>query len=135
MLGDNRAVQQLRQKPFIFFLFNIFIGVYLLYNIVLVSTLKQSATATCIHISPYTLPLAPPSHALQPTFLGGHKAPSCSPCAMQLLPTSYLFYVWQCIYVHATVSLVPAYHSPSPYPQVHSLVGLHLYSHLAPSFF
>ena len=30
---------------------------------------------------------------------------------------------------------VPAYPSPSPYPQVHSLVGLCLYSHLAPRFF
>ena len=32
---------------------------------------------------------------------------------------------------------VPAYPSPSPslYPQVHSLVGLRLYSHLAPRFF
>ena len=43
-----------------------------------------------LHISsllclPPTLPLTP---------LGGHKAPSWSPCAMQLLPTSYLFYIW-----------------------------------------
>ena len=30
---------------------------------------------------------------------------------------------------------VPAYPSPSPCPQVHSLVGLCLYSHLAPRFF
>ena len=30
---------------------------------------------------------------------------------------------------------VPAYPSPSPYPQVHSLVGLCLYSRLAPRFF
>ena len=30
---------------------------------------------------------------------------------------------------------VPAYPSPSLYPQVHSLVGLHLYSRLAPRFF
>ena len=30
---------------------------------------------------------------------------------------------------------VPAYPSTSPCPQVHSLVGLHLYSHLAPRFF
>ena len=29
-----------------------------------------------------------------PTPLGGHKAPSWSPFAMQLLPTSYLFYIW-----------------------------------------
>ena len=30
---------------------------------------------------------------------------------------------------------VPAYPSPTPYPQVHSLVGLCLYSRLAPRFF
>ena len=30
---------------------------------------------------------------------------------------------------------VTAYPSPSPYPQVHSLVGLCLYSRLAPRFF
>ena len=30
---------------------------------------------------------------------------------------------------------VPAYPSPSPCPQVHCLVGLHLYSRLAPTFF
>ena len=30
---------------------------------------------------------------------------------------------------------VPVYPSPSPYPQVHSLVGIHLYSRLAPRFF
>ena len=30
---------------------------------------------------------------------------------------------------------VPAYPSPSPYPQVHSLVGLCLYSRLTPRFF
>ena len=35
-----------------------------------------------------------PSHPPYPTPLGGHKAPSWSPCAMRLLPTSYLFYIW-----------------------------------------
>ena len=43
-----------------------------------------------------------------PTPLGGHKAPNWSPCAMRLLPTSYLFYIWQCIYVHDTLSLCPS---------------------------
>ena len=38
-----------------------------------------------IHISPYLLPLASPSHPPYPTPLGGHKAPSWSPCAMRLL--------------------------------------------------
>ena len=47
---------------------------------------------TYIYISPYLLPLASASHPPYPTPLGGHKAPSWSPCAMWLLPTSYLFY-------------------------------------------
>ena len=38
-------------------------------------------------------PLASPSHPPFPTPLGGHKAPSWSPCAMWLLPTSYLHLV------------------------------------------
>ena len=49
-----------------------------------------------------------------PTPLGGHKAPSRSPCAMRLLPTSYLFYVWQCIYVHDTLSFCPSLPFPLP---------------------
>ena len=59
-----------------------------------VSALQQSESAICIHISLYPLPLASPSHPPYPTPLGGHEAPSWSPCAMRLLPTSYLFYIW-----------------------------------------
>ena len=43
----------------------------------------------CSHFS--SLLHLPPSHPPHPTPLGGHKAPSWSPCAMQLLPTSYLW--------------------------------------------
>ena len=56
----------------------------------------------------------PPSYPPYPTPLGGHKAPSWSPCAMRLLPTSYLFYIWSCIYVHATLSLCPSLPFPLP---------------------
>ena len=55
-----------------------------------------------------------PSHPPYPTPVGGHKAPSRSPCAMRLLPTSYLFYIWQCIYVHATLSICPRLTFPLP---------------------
>ena len=61
-----------------------------------------------IHVSPYLLPLASPSHPPYPTPLGDHKARSWSPCAMQLRPTSYPFYIWYCIYVHATLSFRPS---------------------------
>ena len=64
------------------------------------------------------IPICPPSCvSLPPSLshpLGGHKAPSRCPCAIQLLPTSYLFYIWQCIYVHATLSLRPSLPFPHP---------------------
>ena len=46
----------------------------MLYNVVLVSSVKQSESAIRIHVSPYPLPLAPPSQPPYPTPLGGHKA-------------------------------------------------------------
>ena len=99
----------------------------------LVSAVWQSESAIHIHISPYTLPLASHSHPPYPTPLGGHKAPSWSPCAMWLLPTSY--FTFGSVYMSMPFShFVPAYPSPSPCPQVHSL-HLRLYSCPAPRFF
>ena len=60
---------------------------FLLYNKV-----NQLYIYICPHISSFLH--LPPSHPPYPTPLGGHKALSWSPCAMRLLPTSYLFYVW-----------------------------------------
>ena len=79
----------------------------LLYNKV-----NQLYIYICFHIP--SLLYLPPSHRPYPTPLCGHKTPSRSPCAMQLLPTSYLFYVWQCIYVHATLSLCHSLPFPLP---------------------
>ena len=62
-----------------------------------------------------------------PTPLGHHRASSWVPCAIQQLPTNYLFYTWQCIYVSAALPICPILSCPSPCPQVHSLC-LHLYS-------
>ena len=68
-----------------------------------------------IYIYPHIpLPLASPSHPPYLTPLGGHKAPRSSPCAMWLVPPSYLFYIWQCIYVHANLSLRPSLPFPLP---------------------
>ena len=58
-------------------------------------------------MSPYPLPLEPPSHPPYPTPLGHRKALSRSPCAMLLLPTSQLFYIRYCIYVNATLTSSP----------------------------
>ena len=59
---------------FIIFFKLIFIGVELLYNIVLVSTVQQSESAIRIHISPL---FGFPSH------LGHHGALSRVPCAIR----------------------------------------------------
>ena len=45
----------------------------MLYSVVLVSAV-QSESTVCIHISPYPLPLEPPSHPPYPVPLGRHKA-------------------------------------------------------------
>ena len=63
-----------KERDVVFFLFYIFIGVELLYNVVLVSVVQQSESAISMHISPYPLALAPPSHPPYPTSLGRHKA-------------------------------------------------------------
>ena len=98
----------------------------MLHNTVLVSVAQQNESAICIHMSPYPLPLEPPSHPPKPTPLGHHRAPSRSPCAMLLLLASQLFYILYCIYVDATLTL-PQLCLPTPSPQVYSLC-LPLYS-------
>ena len=55
-----RKMQEIFQKVKLFFFF--FIGVHLLYNVVLVSAVQQSELSICIYISP-------PSSISYPTFL------------------------------------------------------------------
>ena len=91
----------------------------------------------CIHthISPYLSSLdLRHSHPPYPTPLGSHKAPSWFPCAMLLFTPSYSSFGSVDISM-PTSHFVSAYPSPSPCPQVHSLVGLCLYSPLVPRFF
>ena len=57
------------------------------------------------------IPISPPSSSSLPhpphaTPVGRHKASSWSPCAIQQLPTSYLFYTWSCMYVNATLQVL-----------------------------
>ena len=61
----------------LFFFFNIFIGVELLYNSVLASAYNK-VNQLYIYIYPHiSSPLGlPPSHPPYPTPLGGHRAPS-----------------------------------------------------------
>ena len=48
----------------------------MLYSVVLVSAVQQSESAICIHISPYPLPVEPPSLPPYPTPLDRHTASS-----------------------------------------------------------
>ena len=81
-------------KPKEFFSF--FIGVQLLYNVMLISAVAQSESAVCIHMSSSSWAFLPPIHP-HLTPLSHHGALSWAPCAIQRLPTSYLFYAWWCI--------------------------------------
>ena len=54
------------------------------------------------------LPLPPP----HPTPLGYHGAPSWASYATQQLPTAYLFYMWACMYISATLPIHPSLSFP-----------------------
>ena len=76
---------------------------YILLCKMLVSAVQQCESVIIIHISP-------PSWAsllCHPTPLGHLSVPDWDSCAVQQLPTNYLFYTWQCIYVSATFSICP----------------------------
>ena len=86
-----------------------------------------------MHISPYPFPLASPSHPPYPTALGGHKALTDLPVLCGCFPLA-IHFTFGGVYMSVPLShFVPAYPSPSPCPQVHSLC-LHLYSCPAPRF-
>ena len=76
----------------------------------LVSVVQQSRSAICIPISPYPLPLEPPSHPPYPMSLSHCKALSWSPCAMLLLPTSY--FTFGNVYMSMLLSLCPSFPLP-----------------------
>ena len=81
---------------------------------------------SCVSLHP-NLPIAP----LQ--VVTKHRADLPVPCGCFPLATYFTF---GSVYMSMPLShFVPAYPSPSPYPQVHSLVGLCLYSCLATRFF
>ena len=87
---------------FIFIYF--FIGVKSLHSVVLVSAVQWSESAICIHVSPPCWTSLPPP---LPPDVGRHRAPSWAPCAVPQVPTSYLFYAWQCIYVKPNLPIHP----------------------------
>ena len=84
------------KAEWIFFFFLTSLLEYNCFTMVCQFLLYNKVNQLYIHICPHISSLLhlPPSHPPYPTPLGGHKARSWSPCAMRLLPTSYLFYVW-----------------------------------------
>ena len=85
------------------------------------------------YLFPLVSPSLPPSQSHPPQAVTKHRADlpalcDCFPLAIYLMFGS--------VYMSMPLShFVTAYPSPSPYSQVHSLVGLCLYSRLAPRFF
>ena len=87
----------------------------MLHNTVLVSIAQQSRSAICIHVSPYPLPLEPPSRPPYPTPLGHRRAPSRSPCAM-LAAASH-----QPTILHSVVYICPCYSHFAPASPSHPM--------------
>ena len=78
---------------------------------------KVSQLYVCI----FPLPLEPASYPHpHPTHLVHHRPPSRAPCAIQQLPTSQLFYTWQCLHVNLTLPIHPTL--PFPCPCIHLFV-------------
>ena len=93
----SEAISELtRYFCFLFFVFFTSLLEYNCFTMVCQFLLYNKVNQLYIYICPHISSLLhlPPSHPPYPTPLSGHKAPSRSPCAMRLLPASYLFYVW-----------------------------------------
>ena len=87
----------------------------------------------CSHIS--SLLRLPPSTLSIPPLQVVTKHRADLPVLCGCFPLA-IYFTFGSVYMSMPLShFVPAYPSPSPYPQVHSLVGLWLYSRLAPRFF
>ena len=67
----------------------------------------------------YIHPLPPGPSSLHPTPLGHHRAPGWAPCASHQLPTSYLFYTWQCDLSVLISRFIPSFPCP---PCVHTSI-------------
>ena len=64
-----------------------------------------------IYICP--LPLECPSHLPpHPIPLSCKRSPGWVPCVVQQISPGYLFYIWQCIYFNATLSIHPTLSFP-----------------------
>ena len=83
----------------------------MLHNTVLVSVVHQSESAICIHMSPYPLPLEPPSHPPYPTPLSHRKHRADLPvlcCCFQLAK----YFTFSSVYMSMLLSLRPSFLLP-----------------------
>ena len=100
---------------------------FLLYN-----KMNQFYIYICSHISsPLRLPASYPPY---PTLQVVTKHRADLPVLCGCFPLA-IYFMFGSIYVHTILALCHSLPFPSPYPQVHSLVGLCLYSRLTPRFF
>ena len=105
--------QQDKLNAFDIYFFSIFIGVQLLYNAVFLlhNNMNQLYVYIYTHITsllplPLTFPI-PPLQAVT-------KHVTDLPVLCSCFPTNNLFYIWQCIYGNATLSLRPSLPFPLP---------------------
>jgi len=70
----------------------------------------------CVCISPPSWASLPLPH--HPSHLGHHRALSWDSCATWQLPTGYLFYICNFVYINATLSVHPNFPFPKLYPQI-----------------
>ena len=81
-----------------------------------------------LYIYIYPLPLGLPSYLPpHPVSLIAHRTASWAPCAIQQVPTSCQFYIWQCMYINPKLPVHPTTPSSPPCPPICSL-HLCLYS-------
>ena len=86
----------------------------MLHNGVLVSALQQSESAICIHISPYLLPLASPSHLPIPPLYVVTQHQADLPVLCGCFPLA-IYFTFGSVYLSMPVShFVPACPSPLP---------------------
>ena len=79
---------------------------------------KYTYVPCLLNLLPHTSP--------HPTALGSHRAHGWPSCVIQQLLISYLFYIWYCICLNATLSICP--HSFPPRLQNLFLMSLYLFS-------
>ena len=77
----------------------------------LISLAQQSESAICIHMSPYPLPLEPPSHPPYPTPLSHHKAQDDLPMLCCWFPQANYF-TFSSVCMSMLLSLRPSFALP-----------------------